>query len=181
MCGYRRRIHAPFLRFTRSLRHSTVTRSAALRKCISSPERAGLSLEVSRPLYCPWPRCLRSTPFLPFGAALALRPLSIARDLGRCDHDYPRGGGHTSTESTATYSVLGAPASIIGSELSYLAPALYGAPARCPKPSPDRSASMPDVLLCPRTPARNTRRYEHPLFGVSWPYRGGAMQTFTPS
>jgi hypothetical protein len=38
-----------FLRFTRSLRHSTVTRSAALRKYISSPDRAGVSFEVSRP------------------------------------------------------------------------------------------------------------------------------------
>jgi hypothetical protein len=34
MCGYRRSILAPFLRFTRSLRHSTVTRSAALRIAI---------------------------------------------------------------------------------------------------------------------------------------------------
>ena len=40
----------PFLRFTRSLRHSTVTRSAAVRKYISSPDRAGVSfVEVSRP------------------------------------------------------------------------------------------------------------------------------------
>ena len=40
----------PSLRFTRSLRHSTVTRSAALRKYISSPDRAGVSfVEVSRP------------------------------------------------------------------------------------------------------------------------------------
>ena len=38
-----------FLRFTRSLRHSTVTRSAAVRKYISSPDRAGVSFEVSRP------------------------------------------------------------------------------------------------------------------------------------
>jgi hypothetical protein len=37
MCGYRRRILAPFLRFTRSLRHSTVTRSAALRKVHIEP------------------------------------------------------------------------------------------------------------------------------------------------
>jgi hypothetical protein len=50
MCGYRRRILAPFLRFTRSLRHSTVTHSAALRKYISSPDRAGVSYGVSRPL-----------------------------------------------------------------------------------------------------------------------------------
>ena len=29
-----------------------------------------------------------------FGAAFALRPGSVARDLGWCDHDYPRWGGH---------------------------------------------------------------------------------------
>jgi hypothetical protein len=39
----------PFLHFTRSLRHSTLTRSAAVRKYISSPDRAGVSFEVSRP------------------------------------------------------------------------------------------------------------------------------------
>jgi hypothetical protein len=49
-------------------------------------------------------------------AAFALRPSSVARDLGWCDHDYPRWDAHTS-ESIATYSVLGAPASIMGSEL----------------------------------------------------------------
>jgi hypothetical protein len=36
------------------------------------------------------------------------------------DHDSPRWGGHTSTESTVTFSVLGAPTSIMGSELSSL-------------------------------------------------------------
>src|SRR5215208_392794 len=37
-----------------------------------------------------WPRFW--TPL--WGAAFALRPLRIARDLGWCDHDYPRWGGH---------------------------------------------------------------------------------------
>jgi hypothetical protein len=92
----------PFLRFTRSLRHSTVTRSAAVRKCISSPDRAGVSFEVSRPLYCSWPRCLRSILFLPFGAAFALCPLCAAREFGWCDHAYPRWGGHTTESTLAT-------------------------------------------------------------------------------
>jgi hypothetical protein len=35
-------------------------------------------------------------------------------------------------------------------------------PPRCPKPSLRCLCG----LLCPRTPARNTRRYEHPLDGV---------------
>jgi hypothetical protein len=41
-----------FLRSTRSFRHSTVTRSAAIRKCISSPDRAGASFAR-----CPGPLC----------------------------------------------------------------------------------------------------------------------------
>src|SRR5215207_11225145 len=35
------------------------------------------------------------------GVAYALRPRAVARDLGWCDHDYPRWGGHT-PESTVT-------------------------------------------------------------------------------
>jgi hypothetical protein len=42
---------------------------------------------------------------------------SVARDLGRCDHDYPRWGVHTPESTTPTSSVLGAPASLMGSEL----------------------------------------------------------------
>jgi hypothetical protein len=45
--------------------------------------------------------------------------LCVARDFRRCDHDYPRWGGHI-PGSIATSSVLGAPASIIGSELPQL-------------------------------------------------------------
>jgi len=48
-----------------------------------------------------------------------LRPLCVARDLGWCDHDYPRCGGHTSDSSVTKLPVLVAPASLIGSELSY--------------------------------------------------------------
>jgi hypothetical protein len=43
-------------------------------------------------------------------------PLCVARDLGWCEYDYPRWGGHT-PESIVTSTVLGASASIMGSEL----------------------------------------------------------------
>src|SRR5215218_5171968 len=52
-----------------------------------------------------------------FGAAFALRPLRVARNLGWCDHDHPRWGEHTSESTVTTPPVLGAPASLIGSEL----------------------------------------------------------------
>jgi hypothetical protein len=68
-----------------------------------------------RPLYCPWPRRFVYHT-IPFGAAfimlallvalfltplpgqrgLHLAPLCVARDLGWCEHDYSRWGGHTS-------------------------------------------------------------------------------------
>src|SRR5215218_775729 len=72
----------------------------------------------SRPLYCPWPRFVDGPPS---SAAFALRPsfAGIARGLGWGEYDYPRWGGHTS-KSIATPSVLGAPASIMGSELPWL-------------------------------------------------------------
>jgi hypothetical protein len=45
-----------------------------------------------------------------------------------CDHDYFRCGGHT-LDDTNTPTVLGSPASLIGSEFPvYLAPALRFAP-----------------------------------------------------
>ena len=55
----------------------------------------------------------------PVWRSLHFARLCVARGLGWCDHDYRRWGGHTS-ESIATYSVLGAPASIMGSELPWL-------------------------------------------------------------
>src|SRR5215203_397740 len=60
-------------------------------------------------------------------AAFALCPLSVALDRLWCDHDYPRWDGHNATEHTVTCPVLGAPASLIGSELLPLL--RYGAPA----------------------------------------------------
>jgi hypothetical protein len=57
-------------------------------------------------------------------AAFALRPLCVARDLGWCEYDYPRWDAHIMPICTCNTPVLGAPASIMGSELSvYLAPA----------------------------------------------------------
>jgi hypothetical protein len=70
---------------------------------------------VPQPLDCPRPRWVSFVP----GAALF-----FARDLGWCDHDYPRWGGHNTTpRCVAKLPVLGEPASILGSELSR-----YGAP-----------------------------------------------------
>jgi hypothetical protein len=79
----------------------------------------------------------------------------------RCDHDYPRWGGHTTIRSTATPPVLGAPATIVGPELpGKRAPALFLFPVPfwgfALRPglavqSPTRSAvprsSNPDVTL----------------------------------
>jgi hypothetical protein len=61
-----------------------------------------------------------AAPFDLSGAAFALRPsfASVARELGWCEYDYPRWGGHTFPNVLAvTFSVLVAPASLIGPEL----------------------------------------------------------------
>ena len=75
------------------------------------------------------------------GAAFPLRPLRVAQGPRCCDHVYPRWDGHTPESTLATPPVLGAPASIMGSEFLRFprdrAPALRFAPPRCPKPSPD--------------------------------------------
>src|SRR5215212_7511667 len=69
-----------------------------------------------------------------FGAAFALRPLRVAQDRLWCDHDYPRWGGHNTTpRCVARLLVLGASASIMGSELSSL---LGSGPSLCPAPIP---------------------------------------------
>jgi hypothetical protein len=47
-----------------------------------------------------------------FGAALALRPLRVARAPRWCDHEYPRWGGHNAL-CVARLPVFGAPASLI--------------------------------------------------------------------
>jgi len=84
-----------------------------------------------------------------FGAAFALRPLRVAQDRLWCDHDYPRWGGHNTTpRCVARLLVLGASASIMGSELSSLlgsgpslAPALRFVPPRSLKTSVARVVS----------------------------------------
>ena len=58
--------------------------------------------------------------------------LCVARDLGWCDHDHPRCGGHTPA-SALTLPALGSPASVRGSELLQ---------------DPSRGS---DSLLCPAT------------------------------
>jgi hypothetical protein len=91
-------------------------------------------------------------------------------------------------ETGTTPTVRGAPASIIGSELSvYLAPALRFAPPRCPKPStralPFPTSGSPN--LCPRTPTKLTflvvefsevRGSKLPNSGRALWRRGGAVR-----
>jgi hypothetical protein len=66
---------------------------------------------------------------------LHLAPLCVARDLGWCEHVYPRWGGHTSSpgQHPGTTPGLGSSASIMGSELSSL---LGSGPSLCPVPMP---------------------------------------------
>jgi hypothetical protein len=68
-------------------------------------------------------------------AAFTLRPLYVARGLGRCDHDYPGGAGTTPLPGVLRLLVLGPPASLIRSELSHWAPILRFAPLLCRKAS----------------------------------------------
>jgi hypothetical protein len=73
--------------------------------------------------------------YLPWlhNAAFTLCPLCVARDLGWCEHDYPRWGGHTLCHGQIKGPVRVAPASIIGSEL----PVQLGSdPSLCPVPIP---------------------------------------------
>jgi hypothetical protein len=67
---------------------------------------------------------------------LRFAPLCVARDLGWCDHEYPRcDDAHNATQRTVTSRVLGSPASLIGSELPrwlrYGALTLRSAPVLC--------------------------------------------------
>jgi hypothetical protein len=119
---------------------------------------AGASFGVSRPLSCPSAARLFT---FPLRVAFALSPsfASVARDLGRCDHDYLRWGAHSSYVTTHCTHVLGAPASIIGSELPQL-PAYGLRPLALPHP--DALSPLP---ASPAVLAHNTRRYGHPLAG----------------
>jgi hypothetical protein len=68
-----------------------------------------------------------------------LRPLRVAWDVGWCDHDYPRWGGHTA-ESIVTTTVLGASASMMGSELLQ-GPSRGSDSSLCPTPMPKPSSA----------------------------------------
>jgi hypothetical protein len=81
-----------------------------------------------RPLYCSWPRFSDTPP----GRGLHLAPLYVARDLGWCEHDYPRWDGHNTIQHTLLV-VLGSPASLTGSELSGLL--LGSGPSLCLEPT----------------------------------------------
>jgi hypothetical protein len=59
--------------------------------------------------------------------------LCVARDLGWCDHDYPRWGGHTLCHGQQNGPVLVTPASIIGSEFP-LVPSMGLRPFALPHP-----------------------------------------------
>ena len=77
---------------------------------------------------------LLGAPALPFAR------LCVARDLGGCEHDYPRWGGHT-PESIVTSTVLGASASIMGSELLHGPPPTGSDSSLCPTPMPKPSSA----------------------------------------
>src|SRR5215208_7682263 len=96
-----------------------------------------------------WPKAesaLSGWGYAPSGsAALALRPLCLATERLWCDHVYPRWGEHTSSpgKHTGTTPVLGASASIMGSEFSvYLVPALRSALVLCCRASLRRTSYM---------------------------------------
>jgi hypothetical protein len=61
------------------------------------------------------PLAALASPILQRG--FALRPQSVAQERQWCEHTYPRWGAHTSESTVTTLPVLGAPASIMGSEL----------------------------------------------------------------
>src|SRR5215213_5405343 len=86
-------------------------------------ETTGVGAFGLRPLYCPWPRFVDTPPWRgPSHCALC----ALRRTSGGATMTIPGGAGTTHPP------VLGAPASLIGSELSvYLAPALRFAPVLC--------------------------------------------------
>jgi hypothetical protein len=84
---------------------------------------------------CCLPRC-SSPPRLDNAAFASLcASLCVARDLGWCEYDYPRWGGHTPAHRLLSWG-----------RSSYRpplgAPTLRFAPPRCPKPSPNHSACV---------------------------------------
>ena len=82
----------------------------------------------------------------------------VARELGRCDHDYPRWGVHTLVHVTTPRARRAGFS--YGSELpqsTWRRPSLFRfAPPRCPKPSPSLCG-----LLCQRTPPTTSERFSY--------------------
>ncbi len=64
-------------------------------------------------------------------AAFTFAWLCLARNFRRCNHYYPRWGGHTLCHGQLKGLMLGAPASLIGSELLWLT---GSGPSLCPTP-----------------------------------------------
>jgi hypothetical protein len=94
----------------------TPTPKTSTRASVRPPEARRRPLE-GYPSGCPGLYTVSGRAFWdPILARLSLCALfRVAPNLLWCDHDYPRWGAHTS-ESIATYSVLDAPESIMGSE-----------------------------------------------------------------
>src|SRR5215217_2396386 len=129
-------------------------------------ETTGVGAFGLRPLYCPWPRFVDTPPWRgPSHCALC----ALRRTSGGATMTIPGGAGTTHPP------VLGAPASLIGSELSvYLAPALPRAlnrPAtRCYRSGCRGSfatANDAPLLVYAATGCRRS---------ATWPYRGGAKR-----
>jgi hypothetical protein len=100
----------------------------------------------------------------------------VARGLERCDHDRPRWGAHNTSGTITTSSVLGAPASLIGSELlRYWAPALRFAPPRSRRDCLlyIRATGLPSLYI------RNIIPDDLSIPLMDCPYRAGPMRTFT--
>ena len=111
-------------------------------------------------------------------AAIAMRPQSVARDLGRCEHDYPRWGGHIPffTTPCSAHRLLSHTAgarpdpglyNALGGALSYPFRAAFVLP---------RPREGGFLMYTRRLRARhllhkkhNTRRYGHRLAGAPGP------------
>src|SRR5215213_3503010 len=156
-------------------------------------ETTGVGAFGLRPLYCPWPRFVDTPPWRgPSHCALC----ALRRTSGGATMTIPGGAGTTHPP------VLGAPASLIGSELSvYLAPpqcyaAIIDAPLLgkrkgagvhyCEAPALPRALNRP-ATRCYRSGCRGSfaTANDAPLLvyaatgcrrSATWPYRGGAKR-----
>jgi hypothetical protein len=140
----------------------------------SPPNGPGLS---GSGLYNALGRAFRDLPSL---ARLSLCPPEALRwVVGGANMTILGGAGTPCIASVTKLPVLVAPASIIGSELSrYWAPAFCFPPSRCRKGCLmyTRATSLPDLYIRNIIP----NDMASPFWSAS-PYRGGAIQTFTPA